>query len=105
MGSTIGGAPSGIEALTPQPGTSKRAPGHKIYPYLLRKLAHRDTNQVWALASDHHGLTQANRLLESRCGSVRASQEAEQVEPPFDNHRSARLTATGIWQHFGWGNT
>ena len=28
----------GIEALARQPGTSKRAPGHKIYPYLLRTL-------------------------------------------------------------------
>ena len=26
----------GIEALAPQPGTSQAAPGHKIYPYLLR---------------------------------------------------------------------
>ena len=25
----------GIEALVPRPGTSKPAPGHKIYPYLL----------------------------------------------------------------------
>ena len=24
----------GIEALVPRPGTSKAAPGHKIYPYL-----------------------------------------------------------------------
>jgi len=39
----------GIEALAPQPGTSKRAPGHKIYPYLLRKLAIVRSNQVWAL--------------------------------------------------------
>ena len=39
----------GIEALAPQPGTSKRAPGHKIYPYLLRKLAITRANQVWAL--------------------------------------------------------
>ena len=39
----------GIQALAPQPGTSKRAPGHKIYPYLLRKLAITRTNQVWAL--------------------------------------------------------
>ena len=39
----------GIEALTPQPGTSKPAPGHKIYPYLLRKLAITRANQVWAL--------------------------------------------------------
>jgi putative transposase len=39
----------GIEALTPQPGTSKAQPGHKIYPYLLGKLAITRANQVWAL--------------------------------------------------------
>ena len=39
----------GIQALAPQPGTSQRAPGHKIYPYLLRKLAIERSNQVWAL--------------------------------------------------------
>ena len=39
----------GIEALAPQPGTSKRAPGPKIYPYLLRALAITRANQVWAL--------------------------------------------------------
>jgi putative transposase len=39
----------GIQALAPQPGTSKVAPGHKIYPYLLRKLAITRANQVWAL--------------------------------------------------------
>ena len=39
----------GIEALCPQPGSSKPAPGHKIYPYLLRKLAITRANQVWAL--------------------------------------------------------
>ena len=39
----------GIEALAPQPGTSQGAPGHKVYPYLLRKLAINRANQVWAL--------------------------------------------------------
>ncbi len=39
----------GIEALAPQPGTSQAAAGHKIYPYLLRKLAITRANQVWAL--------------------------------------------------------
>lgn len=39
----------GIEALAPQPGTSQRAPGNKIYPYLLRKVAVTRSNQVWAL--------------------------------------------------------
>lgn len=39
----------GMEALCPQPGTSKRHAGHKIYPYLLRKLSITQANQVWAL--------------------------------------------------------
>ena len=39
----------GLEALCPQPGTSKAAPGHKIYPYLLRKVRITRANQVWAL--------------------------------------------------------
>ena len=39
----------GMEALCPQPGTSKRHPDHQIYPYLLRHLAITRTNQVWAL--------------------------------------------------------
>ena len=39
----------GIEAMAPQPGTSKRAAGHKIYPYLLRHVMVDRPNQVWAL--------------------------------------------------------
>src|SRR5271169_1540770 len=39
----------GMEALCPQLFTSQRHPGHKIYPYLLRKLAITRANQVWAL--------------------------------------------------------
>ena len=39
----------GIEALYRRPNTTKPAPGHKIYPYLLRKVAIRRANQVWAL--------------------------------------------------------
>ena len=39
----------GIEALYRKPNTSKPAPGHKIYPYLLRKLAITRPNQAWAM--------------------------------------------------------
>jgi putative transposase len=39
----------GIEALYRKPGTSKKHPGHEIYPYLLRSLAIDRANQVWAL--------------------------------------------------------
>ena len=38
----------GIETLYRRPNTSKPAPGHKIYPYLLRSLAVTRPNQVWA---------------------------------------------------------
>ena len=39
----------GIEALYRKPNTSKPAPGHQIYPYLLRKLPITRPNQVWAM--------------------------------------------------------
>lgn len=39
----------GIEALYRRPDTSKPAPGHKIYPYLLRNLPVTRPNQVWAM--------------------------------------------------------
>ena len=39
----------GIEALYRKPNTSKPAPGHKVYPYLLRGLTIDRPNQVWAM--------------------------------------------------------
>lgn len=38
----------GIAALGPKPKTTKPAPGHKIYPYLLRGVTIERANQVWA---------------------------------------------------------
>ena len=38
----------GVAAIYRLPNTSKPEPGHKIYPYLLRKLAVTRPNQVWA---------------------------------------------------------
>ena len=38
----------GIAALGPKPRTSKPAPGHKIFPYLLRNLVIERPNHVWA---------------------------------------------------------
>jgi len=39
----------GIEALYRRPNTSRPAPGHKIFPYLLRGLKVERPNQVWAM--------------------------------------------------------
>jgi putative transposase len=38
----------GITALGPKPRTSKPAPGHKVFPYLLRGISIERPNQVWA---------------------------------------------------------
>jgi len=38
----------GIAALGPKPRTSKPAPGHRIYPYLLRNMTIERANHVWA---------------------------------------------------------
>src|ERR1022692_2199263 len=38
----------GIESLYPKPNLSRPAPGHEIYPYLLRGLSIERPNQVWS---------------------------------------------------------
>jgi putative transposase len=38
-----------IQAVYRKPNTSKPAPGHRIYPYLLRNLPVTRPNQVWAM--------------------------------------------------------
>jgi len=39
----------GIDALYRRPNTSRPAPGHKVYPYLLRGVEITRPNQVWAM--------------------------------------------------------
>ncbi len=39
----------GVEAIYRRPNTSKPAPGHKTYPYLLRGMTIDRPNQVWAM--------------------------------------------------------
>jgi hypothetical protein len=39
----------GIEAIYRRPNTSRPAPGHHIYPYLLRGMAVTRPNQAWAM--------------------------------------------------------
>lgn len=38
----------GIEAIYPRPRLSERAPGHKVYPYLLRGVSIERVDQVWS---------------------------------------------------------
>ncbi len=39
----------GIQALCRRPKTSKPAPGHMVFPYLLRNRAITRPNEVWAM--------------------------------------------------------
>jgi putative transposase len=43
----------GIAALYWKPGTSKKHPWHKVYPYLLREFLIERSNQIWALDTIH----------------------------------------------------
>lgn len=38
----------GLEGLAPGPSTSRPAPGHTVYPYLLKDVAIERPNQVWS---------------------------------------------------------
>jgi len=38
----------GIQAIGPSPRLSKPAPGHKVYPYLLRGYRIKNPNEVWS---------------------------------------------------------
>jgi len=44
----------GITAIAPKRRLSKPAPGHKIYPYLLRGLKIREAGHVWSADIERH---------------------------------------------------
>jgi len=58
----------GIEALYRKANTSKRHPGHKVYPYRLRGLTIERPNQVWAMDMTYipmaHGFVYLTAVLD-----------------------------------------
>ncbi len=58
----------GIEALYRKANTSKRHPGHKVYPYLLRGMQIERANQVWAMDMTYipmaHGFVYLTAVLD-----------------------------------------
>ncbi len=58
----------GIEALYRKANTSKRHPGHKVYPYLLRGMTIDRANQVWAMDMTYipmaHGFVYLTAVLD-----------------------------------------
>ena len=37
----------GLESVAPKPNTSRQRKGHKVYPYLLKKMSITEPDQVW----------------------------------------------------------
>jgi putative transposase len=73
-----------IAAQYPQPGTSKPAPGHNIYPYLLRGIAITRANQVWALDTTYipmeHGFVYLTAVVDVASRRVLAHKTATTLE-------------------------
>ena len=60
----------GISAIYRRPNTSKPAPGHKIYPYLLRGLKIERVDQVWAMDITYIPMARATTCSSSACGAA-----------------------------------
>jgi len=102
-----------IQALCPQPGTSKAAPGHKIYPYLLRKLAIARANQVWALDTTYIPMAKgfvyltavvdvmSRRVLAHKVAvTLETSHAREVIEQAFARHGTPEIVNTDQGSQF-----
>ena len=77
----------GLQAITPGPHTSKPAPGHRIYPYLLRNVAIERVNQVWSTDITYipmrHGFMYLAAVLEWRSRYVLAWELSNSLDSRF----------------------
>jgi len=77
----------GLQAITPGPHTSKPAPGHKIYPYLLRGVEIDRVNQVWSTDITYipmrHGFMYLAAVMEWRSRYVLSWELSNSLESLF----------------------
>lgn len=86
-----------IEALYRKPNTSKPAPEHRIYPYLLRGVSVSRPNQVWAMTSAISRWRVASSIWRrSSTGSV-ATCSVGSCQSRW-TYRSAWKRLTRLWQ-------
>ncbi|MBW2636689.1 MAG: DDE-type integrase/transposase/recombinase, partial [Deltaproteobacteria bacterium] len=103
----------GVEALYRRPGTSKRHPGHKIYPYLLRGLTINRANQVWALDTTYIRMAKgfvyliavvdwaSRKVLASKITiTLEACHAVEVLQEAFNRHGTPEIINTD--QGHGW---
>ncbi len=97
----------GIEAIYRKPNTSKRAPGHKIYPYLLRKTKVARSDHVWAMdityipmARGFVYLGRRRRLVQqARAFSSRVDHDGGRLLRRSAGGGSGEIRAAGDLQH------
>lgn len=77
----------GLMAIYPGPNTSQPAPGHKIYPYLLRHLKASAPNHIWGIDITyiklHHGWMYLVAILDWYSRFVVSYALAQTLEMPF----------------------
>jgi len=77
----------GLQAITPGAHTSKPAPGHKIYPYLLRNVNIERVNQVWSTDITYipmkHGYMYLSAVIEWYSRYVLAWELSNTLESSF----------------------
>ena len=89
----------GIEAMAPQPGSSKPAPGHKIYPYLLRHVAVERANQVWALDTTYIPMRQGFVYLTAIVDVATRRVMAHKVATTLEACHAAEIMQEALAKH------
>lgn len=94
----------GLQAITPGPHTSKPAPGHVIYPYLLRDLEIERVNQVWSTDITYipmgHGFMYLTAVMEWHSRYVLAWELSNTLEGLFCVVALERALARGTPEIF-----
>ena len=107
----------GLVSVAPKPNTSRPAPGHKIYPYLLRGLTIDRPNQVWCTDLTYirlaHGFVYLTAVMdwhsryvlswevsvtmeESACISALESALRRHPKPEIFNSQGSQFTGQGF---------
>ena len=74
----------GLQAIYWRPRTSRRAPGHKVYPYLLKGMEITRPNQVWAADITYIPMARGFLYPESTEGVGRVSVLKRQEGAPLN---------------------
>ena len=103
----------GIEALYRKPGTSKKRPGHTIYPYLLRGMTINRTNQVWALDTTYIRMAKgfvyltavvdwaSRKVLAAKVAiTLEASHAVDVLKEAFNRHGAPEIVNTDQGSQF-----